>query len=108
MYLIVNETIRSVHLASSLPVGASECILALKRGAADRVADIPVHTGRCVLLVQACKPSKLTGINLAGDVGSHVNSRVICLGYIVVSYWQSAGLGCDLDVFAVDGFRGYL
>lgn len=95
---VVNESVRRVHLTPRLAVGALEGVLALKGGAASRITHVAMDASRQQIGPQASKPAKLTGVNLSGDVGSHVDCWITILRNIVLRHGITARGDCDLDV----------
>lgn len=69
MYLIVDKPVGCVHLASRLPVGTLESILALEGGAAVQYASIAVPSIGDGRTTEPRQPSELTGVYLTGDIG---------------------------------------
>jgi hypothetical protein len=98
MHFVIDETIRCVHLAAGVAIGALKRVLAFEGSAAPSVSNIAMDTSGKLRSFQTCKKSELSWINFALVVCCHVYGCVLWLGYVVVGHWQTTGFGSNLDV----------
>lgn len=98
MDLVVDEAVRSVHLAPGLAIGAFERILALKGLAAVEDTHIAMPAIGDRGSSESGKPAELAGIDLRRDVGCHVDGRVVGLCDIIVRQGLRFGDDGDLDM----------
>lgn len=90
MYGVVNESIGRVHFTPRLTIGTFEGVLALESCAASRVTDVAMYASGQQIRPYASKPAKLTGVNLPGNISSHVDGRITVLRHIVLCHRVAA------------------
>jgi len=97
VYLVVNESVGRVHLASGLAARAFESVFAFERFAAAGTSHVTVHACWELRCPQPCEPSQLSRINLTCNIRRHVYGRLILFGHKVLSDWYLAAAGLDSD-----------
>jgi hypothetical protein len=105
MHLVIDKSIGCVHLTACMSIGTFERIFALECCAASCIANIAMYASGHFGSSQSRKEAKFSRVDFASVVRGHVYACVLRLCHIVLGYWKTVRLRCDLDV-AVDCLGG--